>query len=41
LTLLSAATWNTGETPVTVPVTEAQSVFDNELAYWAVLAELF
>jgi hypothetical protein len=26
---------------VTVPVTEAQSVFDNELAYWAVLAELF
>jgi hypothetical protein len=41
LTLLSAATWNTGETPATVPVTEAQSVFDNELAYWAVLAELF
>ena len=41
LTLLSAATWNTGETPVTVPVTEAKSVFDNELAYWAVLAELF
>jgi hypothetical protein len=41
LTLLSAATWSTGETPVPISAADAQSVFDNELGYWAVLAELF
>jgi hypothetical protein len=41
LALLSAATWNTGETPVPVPLSDAQPVFNNELGYWAVLAELF
>jgi len=41
LTLLSAATWNTGEHLRRFRSPRRKSVFDNELAYWAVLAELF
>jgi hypothetical protein len=41
LALTSAATWSSGGNPEPVPVAQAQSVFDNELAYWAVLADLF
>jgi hypothetical protein len=38
--LIAAIAWNAGETPVAWPKAEALPAFRNELAYWAVIAEL-
>ena len=38
--LIGAIVWNAGETPVPWPNDQALPVFNNELGYWSVLAEL-
>lgn len=38
--LIGAIVWNAGETPVPWPNDQASPVFNNELGYWSVLAEL-
>jgi hypothetical protein len=39
--LIAAVNWNAGETPVPSQGAEANQAFENELAYWAVLADTF
>jgi hypothetical protein len=39
--LVSAIVWNAGEDPVPWRIEEAQPAFNNELAYWSVIADLF
>jgi hypothetical protein len=41
LGLIAAISWNAGDAPVRWEGAEAQQAFDNELAYWAILAETF
>jgi hypothetical protein len=41
LKLLAAVSWNAGETPTRWEGAEAAQAFENELAYWAILAETF
>jgi hypothetical protein len=40
-TFVSAIVWNAGEDPIRWPKAEALPAFQNELAYWSVLADLF
>jgi hypothetical protein len=39
--LVSAIVWNAGSDPLPWPDNEALPAFNNELAYWSVLADLF
>jgi hypothetical protein len=41
LKLLAAVSWNAGETPTRWEGAEAAQAFENELAYWATLTEIF
>ena len=41
LKLLVAVSWNAGETPTRWEGAEAAQAFENELAYWAILADTF
>jgi hypothetical protein len=41
LRLAAAVSWNAGETPAPWKSAEADQAFENELAYWAILAETF
>jgi hypothetical protein len=39
--LSAAVSWNAGEAPARWPGAEANEAFENELAYWAILAGTF
>jgi hypothetical protein len=41
LKLVAAVSWNAGETPTPWQGAEAARAFENELAYWAILADTF
>jgi hypothetical protein len=41
LKLVAAVSWNAGETPTRWEGAEASQAFENELAYWAILADTF
>jgi hypothetical protein len=41
LKLIAAVSWNAGEAPARWQGAEASQAFENELAYWAILAETF
>jgi|SRR5580700_3348390 hypothetical protein len=41
LKLVAAVSWNAGETPTRWEGIEAAQAFENELAYWAILADTF
>lgn len=41
LRLISAVNWNAGETPTPWSGHDAEQAFDNELAYWATIIEIF
>ena len=39
--LIAAASWSAGETPMPWQGGDANQAFNNEIAYWATIAELF
>jgi hypothetical protein len=41
LKLIAAVSWNAGEAPTRWQGAEASQAFENELAYWAILADTF
>jgi len=40
MTLIAAASWSAGEAPLPWQGRDAEQAFDNEVVYWATLAEI-